>query len=87
MTTKMAMFVGGEEEPADVTEDAWLGLADECGVNGPLLLRELERDPDHWFAALKAITGANPADPADRGRIDKLAAAWLKWGKEAGYQW
>ena len=43
VTTKMAMLVGGEEEPADVTADAWRRLARECGVNGPLLLREVRR--------------------------------------------
>jgi hypothetical protein len=53
----------------------------------PLLLRELSREPDHWFTALKAITGANPVDPADRGRIGKMAEAWLRWGREAGYRW
>jgi hypothetical protein len=53
----------------------------------PCLLRDLARQPDHWFTALKAITGANPVEPADRGRIDKMAEAWLRWGKEAGYRW
>jgi hypothetical protein len=53
----------------------------------PFILADLAKMPDHWFAALKAITGANPVDPADRGRIDKMAQAWLKWGKENGYQW
>ena len=53
----------------------------------PLLLRELAREPDHWFSALKAITGANPVGPADHGRIDKMAAAWLDWGRLHGYQW
>jgi hypothetical protein len=53
----------------------------------PLLLADLARQPDHWFTALKAITGANPVDSADRGRIDRMAAAWLKWGRENGYSW
>jgi hypothetical protein len=53
----------------------------------PLLLADLAKQPDHWFTALKTITGANPVDPADRGRIDKMAQAWLKWGTENGYRW
>jgi hypothetical protein len=53
----------------------------------PFLLADLAKAPDHWFTALKAITGANPVDPADRGRIDKIANAWLQWGKQNGYQW
>src|ERR1043166_8255258 len=53
----------------------------------PLLLRELEREPDFWFAALRALTGANPV-PADcRGKIAEMAAAWLRWGREQGYRW
>ena len=26
----------------------------------PLIVRELEKTPDHWFAALKALTGIDP---------------------------
>jgi hypothetical protein len=51
----------------------------------PLLLRELERRPNHWFAALRSLTGADPVAPADRGRLGPMAEAWIKWGKERGY--
>jgi hypothetical protein len=53
----------------------------------PLLLRDLEQNRRHWFAALQTITGANPSSPQDAGRIDKLAEAWLQWGRENRYQW
>jgi hypothetical protein len=53
----------------------------------PLILRELEREPDHWFWALQAITGENPVQPAQRGILDEMAAAWLEWGKNCGYRW
>ena len=53
----------------------------------PLLLRELEDRTGHWHRALRQITGANPVPPADRGNIDKAAEAWLRWGKEQGYEW
>jgi hypothetical protein len=53
----------------------------------PSLLRDLQKEPDHWFAALRTITGAQPVAPEDRGRIDKMAEAWLRWAKEHGYQW
>ncbi len=52
----------------------------------PLLLRDLAREPEHWFAALRAITGAQPVPPEDRGRIDRMAEAWLRWAKEPGYR-
>ncbi len=51
----------------------------------PLLLAELQRNLDHWFWALHAITGENPVPATDAGNVKKMAAAWLTWGKERGY--
>jgi hypothetical protein len=51
----------------------------------PLILNELRREPDHWFAALNAITGETPVEETDRGRLDAMAAAWIKWGESNGY--
>jgi hypothetical protein len=53
----------------------------------PLLLRELEREPDHWFRALHSLTGANPVPAQSIRKIREMAAAWLKWGHDQGYQW
>ena len=50
----------------------------------PILLRELETNPDWWFEALRRITGESPAQPEDRGDLHRLSAAWLKWGREHG---
>ncbi len=50
----------------------------------PLILRDLDREPDHWFWALQAITGANPVKPEQRGRIEQMAEAWIQWGRENG---
>ncbi|WP_293135585.1 hypothetical protein [Okeania sp. SIO3I5] len=52
----------------------------------PLLLQELKRNPLYWLSALEEITGENPIKPEQRGRIKQMAEAWLKWGKERGYQ-
>lgn len=51
----------------------------------PLLLRELERSPDHWFWALRHITRENPVEEEDAGRLDKMTEAWLQWGRQHGY--
>lgn len=51
----------------------------------PLLLRELEREPDHWFWALKAITGADPVPDSSRGKIREMARLWVDWGRKQGY--
>ena len=53
----------------------------------PLLLRELERNPDHWFWALHAITGVDPTMPEQKGNVQEMAKAWLDWGRAAGYKW
>lgn len=51
----------------------------------PLLMRELKREPNHWFWALRAITGANPVKPENRGRVKRMAQDWLDWGHEHDY--
>lgn len=53
----------------------------------PLIFRELEREPDHWFWALHAITGEDPVPPSDRGRIAEMARAWLHWASQRHIQW
>lgn len=50
----------------------------------PLILAELERNGGHWFWALEAITGEDPVPAEERGRIPKMAAAWLDWGRRHG---
>ncbi|MHC5730400.1 MAG: hypothetical protein ACYTXY_41090, partial [Nostoc sp.] len=53
----------------------------------PLIMRELEREPDHWFWALNAITRVNPVKSEQRGRLQQMAQAWIEWGKANGYRW
>ncbi len=48
----------------------------------PLILAELARQPDHWFWALHALTGADPVSPGDRGKLPAMTEAWLRWGRE-----
>jgi hypothetical protein len=52
----------------------------------PLLLEELEREPDHWFWALKELTNENPVTPASRGNVTEMAKCWIEWGKQKGAQ-
>jgi hypothetical protein len=51
----------------------------------PLILREMEKEPGHWFWALKSITGEDPVPHEHRGRINAMTEDWLLWGKEQGY--
>ena len=50
----------------------------------PLILRELQRRPGHWFWALRAITGEDPVRLEQRGKIKEMAEAWIQWGVESG---
>lgn len=48
----------------------------------PLLLMELQRDPDYWFVALQELSGANPVRPDQLGRLNQMSNAWLQWGRD-----
>lgn len=48
----------------------------------PLILNELKEKRYHLFWALRAISGVDPVPPKDRGRIDKMIEAWIKWGRQ-----
>lgn len=50
----------------------------------PHLLRELARQPDHWFSALSAITGEGPIPTGAEGNLAAMTEAWLAWGRTHG---
>ena len=50
----------------------------------PLLIAELEQNPDWWFWALRAITGADPVKDEERGRLAAMKTAWLLWWESEG---
>lgn len=51
----------------------------------PLILGELQREPDHWFWALEMITQQNPVDPSSLGNIREMTESWIQWGIENGF--
>lgn len=53
----------------------------------PCILRELERQPDHWFWALKAITGVDPVPVEHRGKLVEMAKDWIDWARAEGIRW
>jgi hypothetical protein len=53
----------------------------------PLLLRDLERAPVHWFEALQAITGEDPVPCEHWGNMPAMAADWLAWRRRKGLIW
>lgn len=53
----------------------------------PLILQELEREPDHWFRALVEITQTNPVPLESQGKLREMTKAWVTWGLDQGYRW
>ena len=51
----------------------------------PLILERMRGERGHWYFALRAITGANPVNAADRGKVAVMEQAWLRWGEINGY--
>jgi hypothetical protein len=49
----------------------------------PLLLQELDRQPNHWLVALNAMTGLDPVPVG--ATLNEAVSAWLNWGREKGY--
>ena len=69
-------------KPPRVPGGYWTGA-----LGRTVALAHLEENHTHWFAALKAITGAWPAPESAAGDIPKMAEAWLRWAKDNGYRW
>lgn len=53
----------------------------------PLILQELESEPNDWFMALEKITGEDPVPESSYGLVNKMSKAWLDWGRSRGYEW
>jgi hypothetical protein len=52
-----------------------------------LLIDELEREPNHWFSALHAVSGGqNPVPPEHAGDLDEMVKAWRDWAGANGYR-
>lgn len=51
----------------------------------PLILSEMKKQPDHWFWALRSITGEDPVLPEHKGKLRQMTEDWLKWGRRNGY--
>lgn len=50
----------------------------------PMILKELRDNSGYWYWALKAISNEDPVPPIDRGAINKMKSAWLRWAEQKG---
>ena len=53
----------------------------------PLIFKELEEAPGHWFPALRAISQEDPVLPGHRGIVDEMSRDWLDWARRKGLSW
>lgn len=74
VTTKLAMLIGGEDEPSNVTGNSWRALAAECAVNAPLLLRDLRRTTAHVQECAAAVAATAAAEGWKRPVIDEICS-------------
>ncbi len=51
----------------------------------PAILRDLQKETNHWFWALAALTGENPVPPQSVGNVKAMRQAWIDWGKQHGH--
>lgn len=50
----------------------------------PLILKKLSVQPNHWFWALRMISGEDPVPACAVGKFDAMRDAWLDWGRKQG---
>lgn len=49
-----------------------------------IILRDLKKNQNDWFYALRSITGENPVKSSLAGDVPKMVRAWIKWGETRG---
>jgi serine/threonine-protein kinase HipA len=72
VTPRMAMLIGGQDEPAAVTEESWRRLADDSGVNAPLLVRNLRVLAGRARECAAAVAATATAEGWHRPVIDEI---------------
>ncbi len=50
----------------------------------PLIFARFQRQPQHWFWALRSISGEDPVAPENIGNVRGMTADWFAWGRERG---
>jgi len=53
----------------------------------PLILKDMEKTNNHWFRALREITGAQPVPEKHMGKIELMCKDWLEWAKKEKIKW
>lgn len=80
-TRHLSLF---EKKFTDLAYGQLIGMGEEIL---PLVFRELERTTSDWFWLLSCIARdkAPVISVEDSGRVRKIAAIWMQWGRDNGY--
>jgi len=73
---------------SDPAQDATRSYLKIIGIGPPaipLILNEMQRQPDQWFVALNALTDADPVRAEHRGNFREMINDWLDWGRANGH--
>lgn len=85
LSKKWKKEVGGYSTMIHITgNDNYLDIIGMGKDVVPLILKELEKEADYWFVALKhtAKPDTDPVPDDHYGDIEKMREDWLNWGKE-----
>lgn len=72
VTPRMAMTIGGVDEPEAVGTASWRQLAADCGVNATLLLRDIGRVAEAVVTCVGAVANMAAAEGWHRPVIDEI---------------
>ncbi len=67
------------------TLPSYQSIIDKGMAAVPLILKSLQRNPDHWFHALATITSADPVREKNLGNLYGMTRDWLEWGVQEGH--
>jgi hypothetical protein len=77
---------GHLSNPAQIARhDSYLAIIGKGQKILPLILKALQDEENHWYVALRLLTGASPVPPEASGKPDQVREAWLQWGRTNGY--
>jgi hypothetical protein len=51
----------------------------------PLIFARFQNEPQHWFWALRAISGEDPVLQEHVGNVRQMASDWFAWAREYGF--
>jgi hypothetical protein len=72
--------------PKKITENGNYHSIISLGIQViPFILQDLKERGGLWYLALRRLSNEDPVSVEDRGDIQKMKNAWLRWGKRKGY--